>query len=52
MSNSIQYSRVAFQLDNIFNIVNKCCVPGCQSNFKKKNLVSVIEVLQSEKSEN
>ena len=26
MSNSIQYYRVAHQLDNIFNMVNKYCV--------------------------
>ena len=26
MSNSIQYYRVAHQLDNIFNMVNTCCV--------------------------
>ena len=26
MSNGIQYYRVASQLDNIFNMVNKCCV--------------------------
>ena len=26
MSNSIQYYRVVYQMDNIFSMVNKCCV--------------------------